>query len=413
MRAHGTGERLLLFEAGLHAPSAPARCLARCRAGVHTGPEDLETTAPNSSEPSAIVSAMRVEWVADATRFAALEPRWDELAERQRSPFVRHAWFAAWWAAFGRSLRLRVCTLWDGEELAAALPLYERRGHLAPLVNAHSNEFPPLARDEQALSELILTVLATSSELRLDLVPGETGFFDTLVRTCASDRRMLLVLPGPASPVIDTTGDLEAWWSGLSGNTRGDVRRRRRRLDALPAVEQRILAEPEDIEVELRRGLAVEGSGWKSRRGTAILSSQETTEFYREVAARFTRLNKLRLSTISIGGEVAAFAFNLVDHDRVWLLKTGYDPAYAEYSPGKLLMLAQVERCFELGISSFELLGDADQWKLRLTPDVRPHWTVATYAMRPLPLASYGVQRFVKPAARRGYRWLRRQRGLR
>lgn len=356
---------------------------------------------------------MRAEWVVDADRFAELEPAWEKLAEPQRSPFLRHAWLSAWWKAFGGTRRLRVCTLWDNGELAGALPLYQARGHLAPTTNAHSNAFEPLARDERSLSELIRTVLAASPQLRLDLVPEDSPLFDPLVQVFTANKHLLLRVPGPASPTVDTTGSLDAYWQGRSKNARKDFRRRRKRLAGLPAVEQRILVEPENLDSELMRGLAVEGSGWKSRRGTAILDAPETTHFYREVATRFAELDKLRFSTISIDGDVAAFAFNLLDHGKIWCLKSGYSPVFAPFSPGKLLMLAQIERCFELDLSSFEFLGWADPWKSMFTQETRRHWTIGAYEKRPLPLVDYGLQRFVRPRARRGYRWLKRRRGLR
>lgn len=354
---------------------------------------------------------MRAEWVVSADRFAELESAWEALAEKHCSPFLRHPWFSAWWKAFGGSRELRVCTLWDEDTLAAAFPLCRSRTGLRPLTNAHSNSFALLARDDRARSELIEIVLSVSPRLKLDFVPEGDPTFDALIRSSQAQDRLLLVQPGPPSPTVDTRGELSEYWWGLSGNARRDFRRCRRLLDGLRDVEQRILSEPEDLETELMRGFAIEGSGWKSRRGTAILDSSSTTTFYRDVAFSFARLGKLRLSTLSVGGTLAAFNLNLLDHDRIWGLKGGYDPTYAPYAPGLTLVLAEVERCFELGLSSLELLGGAEPWKRKLTRDTRQHWTIASFTKRPLPLFQYGLQ-LVEPRARHTLRWLRRRRGL-
>ena len=50
-------------------------------------------------------SVHRIEWIDDPARFAALREQWDWLAARQPSPFGRHAWYSAWWNAFGSGRR--------------------------------------------------------------------------------------------------------------------------------------------------------------------------------------------------------------------------------------------------------------------------------------------------------------------
>jgi CelD/BcsL family acetyltransferase involved in cellulose biosynthesis len=349
---------------------------------------------------------MRVEWVRDRDRFAELESNWERLAERQGSPFLRHAWFSAWWTAFGHGRQLEICTVWDEGDLVAALPLCTGRFSLEPLANEHSPAFAPLARDKEALGKLIANVLPASPTLTMLRVPDGNPVVDEVVRESVTRGHLALVQRGPAVPFVDTRGTFAEYVDRRSGNARRDFRRCRRLLGTLPNVEQVVLAVPENVEAEVARGLEVEGSSWKSRRGTAILDSPATTTFYHDVAARFARLGKLRLSTLSVGGNVVAFNFNLLDSARIWGLKGGYDTAYSRYAPGLLLVFAEVERCFELGLSSLELLGEECSWKRKLSQDVRLQWTVGSYARRPVPLGYYGYRRHLRPALRRTYRRL-------
>ena len=64
---------------------------------------------------------------------------------------------------------------------------------------------------------------------------------------------------------------------------------------------------PTDLEADLTDGFRVEGSGWKGRSGTAIVSAPETETFYRGVARAFQRRNELRLSRIVLDGTTVAF----------------------------------------------------------------------------------------------------------
>src|SRR5207247_6681367 len=68
-------------------------------------------------------AVQRIEWIDQAERFAELSEPWDRLAAKQRAPFGRHAWFQAWWNAFGTEGKLSICAVWRGQRLAAVLPL--------------------------------------------------------------------------------------------------------------------------------------------------------------------------------------------------------------------------------------------------------------------------------------------------
>lgn len=347
---------------------------------------------------------MRFEWIEDPARFEQLEAAWEQLAERQDSPFLRHAWFAAWWSAFGAGRRLRVCTGWDGDELAAVFPLLAAGRRLEPIENAHTPSFRPFARSEAELRELTREVLrASRGRLCLLGVPADDSSVEELARSSGELGRVSLVRIEARSPFVDTAAGWDAFWSGLSRKTKKDLRHRRNRLEAMGA-EVAPLAEPADLEVELEQGLAVEGSGWKSGRGTAIVQEPATSAFYRELARRFARLGKLRFSTVSVDGRVIAFDYVLVDGGRAYTLKGGYDVAHAGLAPGLVLTLAQVERCCKLGLASLELLGEEAAWKLKFTDAARPLVEVHSYERRPLPLTHYAWRRLGRPVAKRAYR---------
>lgn len=158
---------------------------------------------------------------------------------------------------------------------------------------------------------------------------------------------------------------------------------------------------PADLEGDLERGFAVEGSGWKGRTGTAISSSPRTLAFYRAVGHTFHRLGALRLSGISVDGRLIAFDLCLLHRGRPFLLKTGFDETYRRLAPGLVLRLSVIERCFELGLESHELLGDDTEWKRKFATSERRHCVLRSYRARPVPLAHYGYRRFARPALKR------------
>lgn len=344
----------------------------------------------------------RIEWVVDDAGFAELEARWDRLADEGASPFVRHAWFRAWWHAFGRGT-LAVATAWDGDELVAALPLERRRNVLSALTNEHSPSFAPLGRTD-AVALLLEAAIRASRTLALPSVSEcAVAAFRAVA---AAQRRPSIVQTVQVQPVVRLEPDWESYRRGLDRRWRKDVERRRRRLEEELAPSYLVLEEPHDLAVQLDEGFRAEAAGWKGRGGTAIRHDERAERFYRDVAASFAAAGRFRISAIAVGDEYAAFDFCLLDRGGVWIPKGGFNEAFRRFAPGLVLTLCEIERAFELGAATYELLGEPVPWKLRLANDTRRQCYAAAFAVAPVPLARYAGRR-TWPLLRRVYRRVR------
>jgi CelD/BcsL family acetyltransferase involved in cellulose biosynthesis len=83
------------------------------------------------------------------------------------------------------------------------------------------------------------------------------------------------------------------------------------------------------------------------------------------VAEWAARTGRLRLSFLRVGERAVATHLALEDGGVYLPLKGGFDPAFAAYSPGKLILVATLERAFAAGLRRYELLGDEDEYKRR------------------------------------------------
>jgi CelD/BcsL family acetyltransferase involved in cellulose biosynthesis len=352
----------------------------------------------------------RVEWITDEERFAAVRQAWEDVADTTPRPFSAHDWFSHWWDAFGAGRRLRVCVLWRGEELAAAFPLCERDGSLEALANVHTPVFEPLARSREDLrrvSEVVAT--ATARALRVPCLPVGEAVTDELQRASRQGHRWLLVSPMHTSPIVRTTGPLDAYL-GAPGRT-GPLPRYRRKMAREYDARFEILAEPDDLESVLRDGLRLEAAGWKGRAGTAIISDPRTHRFYRGVAHAFRARGELRVSCIRLGGKLVAFDLCVLRHGRLWLLKTAYDEHHRHLAPGLVMRLSIIERCFELGLEAHELAGDTADWKRRFADDERSHVLLTSFARCPGTAVHVAWRGHARPLLGRARRALRARRG--
>ena len=319
-----------------------------------------------------------VEWIADPDRLADLAEDWDALVPPLGAPFARHAWFAAWWRAFGRGRSLAVCTLHDDAGLAGVFPLARHGRVLFALSNGETPAFRPLARDAEALARLCRAVVTAADELRVSALPAREEAHQALHLAAGAHGRLDLALPQYASPITVIDGDFEAYRGPRIRSWR-ELERRGRKLARTHDSELRLVAAPKDMEHELELGLALEASGWKGREGTAILGSPSTAAFYRDVARDAHRRGELRFSSLWMDGRSAAWDLALVHAGRYFLLKTAFDESRRNLAPGLVLRRAVVERLFEEGFAAHEFLGIDMPWKRLFATETREHVNYRAY----------------------------------
>jgi CelD/BcsL family acetyltransferase involved in cellulose biosynthesis len=246
--------------------------------------------------------------------------------------------------------------------------------------------------------------------------PGQVSFRALIVPggglneiQAAADRSgyRCLMRPLERSLVVDIDGDWESYRGRLSGNLRRDLTRRRRRLAKLGSVTLDV----DRDERRLRQALEIERRGWKGARGSAVLSRPETTAFYTEVARWAAAADRLRLAFLSVDAKPIAFHLALEDGDTYYPLKGGFDPAFAPYSPGNLMIEATLARAFELGLRRYELLGGADPYKLRWATSGYKRVLFQAFAPTFAGRMRRAAYAYVRPAARRAYMTLRRRTG--
>jgi CelD/BcsL family acetyltransferase involved in cellulose biosynthesis len=166
------------------------------------------------------------------------------------------------------------------------------------------------------------------------------------------------------SPFVTLQGSWEDYLASLSAHRRAELRRRTRHLEAAGAVTREVHLGGSRLPALLEEAFTVEATGWKGTGGTAMLSDPPIATFYHRVAAWAAERGWLRLAFLRLDGRPLAFDLALEATGRHYLLKTGYDPAFAGLSPGLLLRLDMLERAFRTGAGTYEFCGGAEPWKL-------------------------------------------------
>lgn len=346
---------------------------------------------------------MKVAWLTSLDELEAVRAEWDALADHEQVPFLGQSWFGPWWRAFGDGRSLAVAAAFDGGSLAAVFPLARRGRRLEALANDHTPIFRPFGTADGVRHVVDAAIASAQAVVAPALVDAHRSLLILLDRT-RDARRIVLVQRYQRQPVIEFEGSWAEYRHSLDRKFRKDIERRRRKLEAEVAPTPMLLERPADVDAELTRAFHAEASGWKGRRGSAILHERGAERFYRELAHEMG--DRFRLAALAHDGAHVAFDYTLVDHGRLWILKGGFDETYRRYAPGLVLTLAELERAHQLGCHAVELLGDAVPWKLRFANETRLLSYFGAYRWLPAPLARFVYRRYARPALRNAYRRL-------
>ncbi|WP_217921858.1 GNAT family N-acetyltransferase [Miltoncostaea oceani] len=347
---------------------------------------------------------------------AGLEREWDELARASdASPFLRPAYLRLWRASFDADGRPPDVVVARREgRLAGALPVSRDGGRVGPPGNFETPAGGIVAGDPVAAAVVARGLLEWGAR-RVDFhhIPAAGASRQAIERAAVIGGHRVVRRVTMRSPVADTVGGWEAYWGARSRNLRHNVercRRRAREAGELTFDVHHAFA-PGELARLLEEGFAVEGSGWKTAQGTAILTSPRTRRYYTDLAGWAADEGWLRLSFLRIDGRPIAFCLGVEAFGVHDALKMGYDVAVARLSPGMMLLDALIRRAFETGLTRFDFAGHDEQYKLAWATGTEDQVSLSVFPPTPggrlayrtertrIALAESPLRPFLRPAA--------------
>ncbi|HET8945570.1 MAG TPA: GNAT family N-acetyltransferase [Candidatus Polarisedimenticolia bacterium] len=329
-------------------------------------------------------TGIRVETLDRAT-FLGLEKEWNALVERTcDEPFYRHEFIRSWVDSFVPGAAMKILTGHDhAGRLVAALPLVADRGffygvpvrRLVAPASLHSARFDMIAADRRAAALAFVRALAGDGSwdvLRLNEVRAGGTAWD-LYHAAAGAGFPSGTWDSHRSPFLPLPATWAALEARLSRKFRRNLRRGRAWLEARGRITIERLSGAEAVRAGLEECFALERGGWKGRSGTAAAQSRGVLGFYTGLAHAAARGGYFSLTFLVVDGKRIAAQYGLTRGGTYSLMMTCYDEAFAECSPGQLLMEDVLKRAIADGLRGFEFLGVDGAWKLAWKPDLLPH----------------------------------------
>jgi CelD/BcsL family acetyltransferase involved in cellulose biosynthesis len=302
---------------------------------------------------------LRVE-IRPLTQLDDIRDAWTGLAERalERNIFAEPV-FALTAAQHIAEARNAVAVLvWERGDGPAALvglfpALWPRTPFLPNAVRTWRSSYAALGVplvDRSCAERVVETYLkflgargARCAAAMFAMVP-ECGLFAQVVEKVANRRGLSLNRLGAHVRAVLPSGADELL---LSPKKLKELKRQLRRLGELGEVRFERHREPCAVRAALETFLAIEASGWKSDRGTALVQDTGAATFVRTMVRELARDGRCRIDVLKVGATAIAAGIVIESGDRAYFWKVAYDQAYSRYSPGVQLTLALTQRQLE------------------------------------------------------------------
>ncbi len=309
--------------------------------------------------------------------------QWRALSERAAEP--NGYYLPEWELAVQASARGRVgasalSAYNDSSHLTGLLPVISMwracKIPLPVLVSADpygTLSTPPLDRDhaEAAATHLLDAARRAGAHaliLRDITLDGAAmkAFTEALRRDGITPR----VLQSHVRATLDATLDAEELLrEGLGPKKLKELRRQRNRLAESGEVRFEVARTPAEVTTAIEIFLTLEASGWKGKRGTALLQHDGDAAFIRRATRDLAATAQCEIVTLRTGETPVASAIVLRHLDRAFYFKLGVDERFSKFSPGVQLTLDLTRHlCNDPAIALVDSTANADH------PMINPIW---------------------------------------
>jgi len=309
--------------------------------------------------------------------------QWRALSERATEP--NGYYLPEWELAVHASARGRVgasalCAWNDAADLTGLMPVISMwRAYRVPLpvlvsADPYGSLCTPLldrGHPEDAAATLLDNARqAGAHALILRDMSLDGAALTALTEVLRRDGITPRVLQSHVRAALDATLDAdELLREALGPKKLKELRRQRNRLAEAGAVHFDIARTPADVTAAIETFLILEASGWKAKRGTALVQHAGDAAFIRRATPALASSGQCEIVTLRAGETPVAAAIVLRHLDRAFYFKLGVDERFSKFSPGVQLTLDLTRHlCADPSIALVDSTANADH------PMINPIW---------------------------------------
>jgi CelD/BcsL family acetyltransferase involved in cellulose biosynthesis len=374
--------------------------------------------SPKPPLAGAAPEAARVTVAQGASEIGALLPEWEVLAKQalEPNPFYEPWMLLPALEALAEGESVSVAAVRVEGRLAGVFPFQRARrykgvpaGVLALWRHRHCMLCVPLVSAEAAapcMDAFLAWAASEAAILQFEYLPVGGAFHCALIDAAARRQASTVADDAYTRAILRKGPSAERYIeSAMSNNTRRKLARKARRLAERGPVAHVRLGADGDADAWIARFLALEASGWKGERGSALASREGDRQFATAVLREAFHRGRLLTLGLDLDGIPIARCCSVLAGPGSFAFKTAYDERYADFSPGVLAELDRIAAFHALeGIEWMDSFTGPDNkrldamWKDRIAVQAS---AVALNRWGDLVLAALPVLRWAKRALKR------------
>ena len=329
-------------------------------------------------------TSVETRLIEDSSAFAQLEPFWNRLVAESVANTCHSTfeWLFTWWRHFGADRRLLLLVAYEHDMPVGLAPLYVGNGTTEPRdlhflgqgLSDYADIIAPRERPD-ILKELVAAVLMRRQlwdGIDLEEISAESpsrGFLDGVREAGSVPAVWQTTVRCPYLPI---EGSWEAFYAGMGKGFRHEVRNKLNRWNNLNRSRRNGL----ELRYVDRRGVdsvfvdevvALSDERQSADGHRSPFLNHPDQEFLREVLPLMGQRNQLRVGELRCGDALLAFMLAYHWQGVVYTWNTQYDPAYAEYSLGRIALVSLAEQSFREGCHELDFMRGEEPYKFQWT----------------------------------------------
>lgn len=344
------------------------------------------------------MSNTKVRVVRNPEEFESLREIWNGSLQQCRehsSIYLTHDWLWIWWKHFGERHNLNILVIEkEDATVIGILPLMKVEYRLAfaslqvlETIGATNDNYVGLispGSEEEVLSTLITylgqDLTKNKLVLRLKLVPKDCYFLNLLekhsrkVRNISGIHKRIITF----APYLLLPSTWDEYFSSLSRNRRRELRRFLRLLEKQHTVEFKHVV-TDILEEQLEAFFKLHQTQWQSVNVRSEFSNPKMRDFYKEITCQFAKRGWLRLSCLSVDGNIVFSTYNFAYNRKLSFAKSARDVRYSKYGVGHIHHMYAIRDAIKRRLSEVDFLKGDEPYKFHWTKSAREYQQIIIF----------------------------------
>lgn len=323
---------------------------------------------------SPVDSPLRCDLLDSYQALASVRTAWDGLCDRcpSATPFQRPDWLLAWTRQH-RFAQPWSFAVWEQERLLGLAPLHRYRRSALPesprvlaFLGAGVSDYLDLLIAPRREATVLAAILAALAERRscwefceLDQLRTSVS---ALTRTTLPPGWSVEISAQSVCPALSLPERLDELGNCVPSRQLQRFRKYRRRAARAGALTLE-RATPHSCDRLLDALFHIHELRWRQRGEPEVIASSDQRQFLREAATGFAARGALALYGLHLDERVIACVYGLEEQGTLCFYLGGFDPEFAQLSPGMILFGLMIEDAVRRGLARVDFLRGNETYK--------------------------------------------------